>query len=208
MTEATGTGTPVSGGEVYAELADLKTRLSISGTDDDDLLNDLLEEASRSIDDDTGRVFYTTTEARYFDGSGQDTLILPDFESITEVLEYDSDGDLLYTWASGAGNDYGYILWPFNETIKMQLLAVPGYKFTEGQRNFKITGTWGISTIPTQIKRACLERAVTGWERVSNGTVAIESEGLGEYRYKLFSPENQREMLRMQVASWRRIVAA
>lgn len=208
MTEAIDTGAvAVTGSTIYATLADLKARLSITASTDDDILNTLLEEASRSIDDDTGRVFYTTTEARYFNGSGSDVLIVDDFETVTEVLEYDEYGDLLNTWASGAGNEYGYLTWPYNETMKLQLRAVPGYTFTAGLRNFKITATWGISTIPIQIARACLERAVTGWERVSSGSVTIESEGLGEYRYKLFSPENQRQMLRLQVEAWRRLTA-
>lgn len=206
MTEAIDTGAvAITGGTSYASLASLKTRLGISDTTNDTVLETLLEEASRSIDDDTGRVFFTTTEARYFDGSGNDILLLDDFVSVSDVLEYDSEGALLNIWAAGAGEEYGYIPWPYNGDIKMQLRAVPDYTFTEGQRNFKITATWGIATVPTQIERACLERAVTGWNRLSTGLVTIESEGLGEYRYKLFTPQNMRETQLMQVAAWRRI---
>ena len=193
----------------YSTNTLLKARLGISGSTYDTLLTTLLEAASRAIDDDCGREFFTTAgAARYFDGDGSDLLILPDkndLQSVTSVLEYDADGVLAETWTEGV--DGYYVLLPHNASPKWALKAVQGYAFTQGVKNFKITGNWGYAaSVPPQIAQACLNRAITLWNRLRAGEIPYESVRNGEVAKKYASPKTERERLLMGVAAFKRVV--
>jgi len=141
---------------LYSDLTTLKADLSITATTDDARLLSCLGVASRFIDSFTNRTFYVesgTKGIKYFDGEGEDYLLIPDLLTITSVGE-DSDGDNDYTdYAWVVDNDY--FLYPPNKYPKTCLevnwngdYAV----FTRGTHNYKIVGTWGygngISTTP------------------------------------------------------------
>jgi len=170
MAELTGTGTAnVGTATAYALKASVKARLGISVTTHDDILDALIDIASRAIDADTDRVFYTEDDTRYFDGNGKSELLLPyDLLTVTTLLEYDSDGVLSVTWTSGVANYY--VLEPYNESPKWKIRAVQGYQFTAGVKNFAITGRWGYAVgVPEMIEHACINRTITMFNRLRDG---------------------------------------
>jgi len=204
----TGTGTEIPGASnPYAVKADVKARLGISVTTHDDILDNLIDIASRAIDADTDRVFYTEDDTRYFDGNGKSELLLPyDLLTVTTLLEYDSDGVLSVTWTSGVANYY--VLEPYNESPKWKIRAVQGYQFTAGVKNFAITGRWGYAVgVPEMIEHACINRTITMFNRLRDGEVTVQQVRNGEVSRTFFDPRTERERILMGVGSFRRMVA-
>jgi len=62
----------------YCTLDDVKSRLNISGSENDTLIENIIDSASRIIDKYCGRSFTSVTEVRYFDGNGGRVLLLND----------------------------------------------------------------------------------------------------------------------------------
>ena len=103
----------------YVTLAEAKGRLWPTGapadTSEDTMLEDIVMDASRKIDADTGRRFFTTAadEVRTYAARWFDCLSTDDIVSIT-TLKTDEDGDGVYerTWAT---TDYTLI--PLNAAL-------------------------------------------------------------------------------------------
>ena len=72
----------------YGTLVQIKARLSIPSatTTYDSVLEESVEAASRMIDEDTGRVFYATTELRFYTPDDELSLFLEgDLSAVTLV---------------------------------------------------------------------------------------------------------------------------
>lgn len=93
----------------YSNLTMLKRRLDITGTNEDTELLELLNAASRAVDNYTRRWYYVKEETRYCDGSGS-PVFLDDILSVT-TFKLDEDGDATYE-SSMASTDYH--LYPLN----------------------------------------------------------------------------------------------
>lgn len=102
----------------YCTLAELKARLASTISTEDAMLEDIITFASRKIDADTGRRFYTTAadETRTFFATDYNRLWGDDIISIT-TLKTDSDGDGTFenTWATT-----DYLLLPTNAALDGQ----------------------------------------------------------------------------------------
>jgi len=95
----------------YATLAEIKTRLDISDSTDDAVLESMVEAISRKIDAYCNRHFYQKTATTfYFTPFSGTTVFTPDLVTLT-TLKTDEDGDRTYevTWAA---TDYDKM--PFN----------------------------------------------------------------------------------------------
>jgi hypothetical protein len=155
----------------YATLADYKQYVSTRGlsgvvgadASDDAAIEMLIESASRYIDAETGRRFYKDANdgVYYFTAQSPRICYLPDFASITSV-EVDYSGVRSYTALTSA--DYDVV--PYNyaadglpiTAIVVSPLSSYGY-FPTCERGIKITGKRGWSSVPTDIKHACIEIA-------------------------------------------------
>lgn len=154
----------------YASLAELKTRLDISDTAEDTLLETLLTATSREIDDYCRRRFYAATETRYYTADQADVVLVDDCLSVSALLT-DADGDRTYetTWTTA-----DYDLDPPNAALDgepyWQLSVTPrgNYSFPRGvARGVKVTGSWGYSaSTPAVINNACLYQAALAWRAV------------------------------------------
>jgi len=144
----------------YATLAEFKSYAKISSTDadDDTVLEDLIETASRFIDRKTIRTFYARTETRSFNVPRGRTLKTDDdLISITTL----TNGDATVLTTSD------YILEPANETPKYAITLKQSSTNiwehdSDGNTEHVITvlGSWGWdSSVPDDIKTACLEIA-------------------------------------------------
>ena len=152
----------------YCTLDELKhtTRLNIasSDTDQDEMLEGVIESISRHIDDVTGRRFYSDTDEvpRYFTALHSTDLFVDDIASPSSdvTIETDTNGDGTFddTWTAA-----DFLLAPYNA----EELGEPYQKIEvsdSGQFNFpkrvrkgvKVTAKWGWASVPKPIKQATL----------------------------------------------------
>lgn len=154
------------GTNLYCTLTDLKSRLRITATDDDALLTELLEDASRTIDDRCGRRFYLTTGVRFFSMRVDDSYLgllsnpflerrswskwpldVGDLVSVTKFETNDSGDRVSFvTWDPALD----YYLEPVNAAVDMIPYSrvrpdpINGhYWLPPWPQSIRITGTWG-----------------------------------------------------------------
>lgn len=150
----------------YATLAEAKAVLWTTGaaanSDEDTVIEDIVMAASRQVDEDTNKRFYTTSsdETRTFSAEQFDCIWTYPIISITS-LKTDSDMDGTYEWTWAATD---YILLPLNASLdgkpyyKIQVAPIGNYSFPVGNYpGVQIVGKFGYSsTAPKNIKQACL----------------------------------------------------
>lgn len=141
----------------YCTLAEFKSFGRITSTDanDDSVIGQLIDSASRYIDTQTNRVWYQTTETHLLDvPSGDATLLMldVDFASITAVVNGDG------TTLSSATD---YVTLPANGSPiwGIQLKDGTGTRWLASSGNpwqaISVTGLVGLA-VPADIKEACL----------------------------------------------------
>jgi hypothetical protein len=155
----------------YATLAEFKLWGSITSTDanDDSVIEDCIEAASRYIDGETLRTFYARTETRYYDVPEAQGRPLLSGRLIlgSRLLKLDDDLLTITTLTNGDGNTIDateYNLIPKNLTQKRAIkLKASSSKYwdmdSDGNTEWVISvaGTWGYSsTAPHDIRQACL----------------------------------------------------
>jgi len=170
----------------YIDAADVRRELA-SGSGNtrisnsyDDLLEDMIEEATRLIDDykrvEPGAYKASSSETRYFAGSGTARQTIDYAVSVSAVAVEESDGTYT-TWTE----DTDFYTWPYNassigEPIRaLQVVDKSGTTksvFTLGQKRVKVTGVFGVaSSPPDTVARACkivvarwFKRGQQGWQ--------------------------------------------
>lgn len=155
----------------YATLVQFKQRVGIDTTDAnrDTDIELIIQAASRKIDQHCGRVFYAGTAgvARYFKAQGIYRVYTDDFTAITELATDDNgDGTHENTWAAT-----DYIKLPVNAPFGwpytyIETSVYGNYTFPRGLTNgVKITGTWGWTAVPDEVREACLLIGNRLWQR-------------------------------------------
>ena len=150
----------------YATLAEFKLWQDIASTntDDDKVIEDLVETASRYIDRSTGRTFYARTETRYFDvPEGRELEVDDDLLTITTLTNGDG--------ATIASTEYNFV--PKNVTpyYAIKLKQASNYFWTydsdgNDEDVISVAGTWGYAaTRPDDINVACLLIAASYYKR-------------------------------------------
>lgn len=149
-------------GDPYASLEELKARMTITGTNEDDALEEALRAASTWIDNHTERQFGADVDAsaRIYHSLATGALWIDDFWTTDGlVVKTDSGNDGTYetTWTS---SDYqalpatSHTGWPYG-----RLLAVGNRSFSNdrGVRSpIEVTAKWGWATVPSPVKEATL----------------------------------------------------
>lgn len=150
----------------YATLAQLKSALKITNSDDDDELELAIESASRMVDEYTNRRFYTTEadETRYYAANRGGLLLLDDDLLTITSLKTDDGGDGTFenTWTAT-----DYHLLPYNASADSQpytsIEVTPYGNYTfpvDVPKSVQIIGTFGYaSSAPTVVQQACLIQA-------------------------------------------------
>lgn len=174
-------------GDSYATLAELKTRLDIADTTDDDRLTASLASASREIEAWCGRQFNDAgaASARVFPATGCTLAVVDDFSTTTGLIvatDGDDDGTYETTWASS-----DYELAPLNGVVAglsgwpyWRIRAVGSWTFPTGHRRavVQVTARWGWTAVPTPVKEACLMIAA---ETFKIGDAPFGVAGFGEF---------------------------
>lgn len=158
---------------MYTTTEKVESHLGRALTEDEaDLIDDVIETVSHSIDVYTGRSWLSVdcdgseTEERLYDGNGQKELFIDDFSDIESVKLLDYSGNISLELT----NATDYILYPLNKTTK-QSIRLRNYHFAEGAGNVIITAQFSSGDVPTPVITAC-----TGL--VANFLLSMGSTGL------------------------------
>jgi len=154
----------------YATLTQIKNYMSISDNTDNDLLEDLIESASRSIDRMANRRFYldTTASARLYRAYSDIFVYVDDIGTTSSlVVALDINGNGTYTKTLTLNQDY--ILDPLTASSLgrpfTQLTMVsntetwpifPGLTQNGLRPGVQVTAKWGWPSVPDDINMACL----------------------------------------------------
>jgi hypothetical protein len=154
----------------YATLTQIKAYMSISDNTDNDLLEDLIESASRSIDRIANRRFYldATASARLYRAYSDIFVYIDDLGTTTDlVVKTDSNGNGTYAKTLTLNQDY--ILDPLTAPSLSrpytQLTMVsntetwpifPGLTQNGLRPGVQVTARWGWPSVPDDINMACL----------------------------------------------------
>ena len=159
----------------YASLTDMKAALRVPGSDtvDDSLLELAVESASRMIDAECDRNFYTSgTATRDFIPNDPYTVDTDDLTSIATV-QLDDQGDRTFLITLAASD---YQTEPVNGRVSGN--AYPIYRLRmigdyllpiwHRQATVRITGVYGFTPVPTQVRQACVMQAMRIFKRLDS----------------------------------------
>ena len=154
----------------YATLAEIKGYMSISDNTDNDLLENLVESASRSIDRIANRRFYldATASARLYRAYSNIFVFVDDIGTTSNlVVAVDENGNGTYSKTLTLNTDY--ILDPLtSQSLNRpftQLTMVsntetwpifPGLTSNGLRPGVQVTARWGWPSVPDDINMACL----------------------------------------------------
>lgn len=168
----------------YTTLAKIKAIMGILSTDaaDDTVIEDMITQASRLIDDITRRTFYARTETHYYDTPKNRFLYVDDDDLLTITTLTNGDAVVI------ASTDY--ILEPANATpkyiIKLKAsstISWQGDSSGNTEQAISLAGTWGAtSTAPADIESACNDIVISAYHRRNgentSGVATVTSGGL------------------------------
>jgi hypothetical protein len=154
----------------YATLTQIKNYMSISDNTDNDLLEDLVESASRSIDRIANRRFYldSTASARLYRAYSNIFVFVDDIGTTSNlVVAVDENGNGTYSKTLTLNTDY--ILDPLtSQSLNRpftQLTMVsnteswpifPGLTSNGLRPGVQVTARWGWPSVPDDLNMACL----------------------------------------------------
>lgn len=149
----------------YCTIAEFKAQLyegtTSTNANDDTVIEDLIEAASRYIDNQTGRRFYANSndETRYYKATSSGRIFTDDIVSVT-TLKIDLDIDRSYETTLAATD---YDLCPLNAALNgepytyIERPPLGQYPYPSHNKSVQIIGKFGYSsTTPDDIKQACL----------------------------------------------------
>jgi hypothetical protein len=158
----------------YATLAQVKAALRITDSTEDTLLEIAIEAASRAIDGNTGRNFYSAgTATRYFAPDDDFVLQIDDLAGTAVTIQTANNADGVYdvTWATDDyqleplnGNSDG-IPWP---ATRIRAIGDYLWPILNGEALAKITAVWGWSAVPIAVTQACVIQSSRIYKRLDS----------------------------------------
>jgi hypothetical protein len=145
----------------YATLTEAKARLGIpvADTNDDSIIENIVEASSRSIDRYCNRQFFqNAAQVRYYTAASDVLVFLDDCVSISAVS---TDRNMDRTWSTVISTS-DVELAPLNAAVKgspyteLRMKPLASESFDLGLDLIKVTGTWGWPATPDMINEACL----------------------------------------------------
>lgn len=147
----------------YISRAEFKTRQDITNTSSDDIIDEVITEASRMVDSICGRRFDDTgsATARVFRPTNCEIAYVDDFSTATGlVIKTDTSDDGTYdtTWDAA---DYtleplnnvgenGQSGWPYWRIVAVKSKSFPMWK----RPSIQVTAQWGWAAVPADVKGA------------------------------------------------------
>jgi len=154
----------------YATLTQIKNYLSISDSTDNDLLEDLIESASRSIDRIANRRFYAdaAATARQYRAYSDVFVYVDDISTTTSlVVAVDENGNGTYSKTLTLNTDFimdpltaSALGRPFTQLTMVsnteQWPIFPGLTQNGLRPGVQVTAKWGWPSVPDDVTVACL----------------------------------------------------
>lgn len=184
----------------YATLSEIKAASRITDSVDDALLELSVEAASRQIDRACDRIFYNAgTATRIFLPTDPYATEIDDAISISAVkTSTAADGNFDVTWTA---NDYelqplngrvGGAYWPYTD-----IKAVGDYLFpvwttnttNSNQATVQVTGVWGWTSVPSDIKQATILLAMRQFKRYDSPLGVAGFGDIGAIRVGRMDPD-------------------
>jgi hypothetical protein len=152
----------------YATRAELKSRMSITVTTWDTMIDDVMESVSREIDGHCNRRFWVDDDVSariYYPDSYRSAEVDEFSTTIGLVIKVDSTGEGTYatTWTS---SDYelsplngvvdGEAGWPYRKIKPVGGQRFPTYDTEFRRAPLQVTAKWGWAAVPGPVKQACL----------------------------------------------------
>lgn len=154
----------------YCTLAEVKAALRLTDNNDDSLLEDAIEGASRRIDGYCGTFFYQQSATITLFTRFPYYVLTPDLASSTLTLQTDDrgDGSFSTTWSAS-----DYVLEPTDTAITgrpyRRITAVGSKTFpllvSPARPAIRLEGTFGYPAVPDDIREACKLLAMRGFAR-------------------------------------------
>jgi hypothetical protein len=157
----------------YASLSQIKAAARITDAVDDSLLEMAVESASRMIDAETDRNFYSSgTATRDFVPNDSYTVDTDDLTSIVSV-KLDDTGDLTFPITLAVTD---YQTEPLNQRVSgnpypiYRLRMIGDYLLPEwfNQATVRIEGVYGFTPVPIQVTQACIIQASRIFKRLDS----------------------------------------
>lgn len=166
----------------YIDLATLKARLGIKGSESDAVLLQVILAASRLIDNATGRKFGRSDDAtaRYYTASAADYLAVDDLVSIVELATDDGSRTYPYVWSP---IDYDLFQYAVDESAPFTEIRRAPYgtrSFNALPRGVRVTAIWGWPAVPAPIAEATAVQAARLYKRKDAPFGVTGSPGLGD----------------------------
>ncbi len=164
----------------YADATAYKAALKGTSSDDDAVIDDRLDAIARLIDAElvlpAGTFNADSAAVRYFDGNGEDILMVDPYAELT-LVEVDTtiDGTFDQTVTASNREDRPYNVAarsePFTE-IRLLLFAANTElaKWTKGLKTVKITADWGWPAVPELIRDLNIALAHDLWDLMRAGS--------------------------------------
>ncbi len=137
-------------------------------TDDDDLIDRLITEESKTISQECGRTFHSADYTEYYCGNGDNELLVANYpiNSVSGIWD-DTDRE----WGDDTKIDSDDII--ISNRIEGVVILKNTYFVKSGLENIKITYNAGYSTIPTDLELACTQKVVADYIEAKGGVNAI-----------------------------------
>ena len=187
----------------YCTLAEIKTYLGLSGSGQDDNLENAIEAASREIDSICGRFFFqTSSDVKTFTPKYRTSLDIPDLSSTSGlVVKLDTTDNGSYDTTLTLNTDF--YLTP--EDAGNEIDGIEGQPYTAIQifatrsserfdvtipLSVQITGLWGWSGVPNAVKQATFIQASRLFKRKDAPFNVYGSEQTGTFElFSKFDPD-------------------
>jgi hypothetical protein len=161
-------------------LVDLETALGYLGvpvTDGDriPMVKQCINGASNYCNTHTGRKLLSRALTEYYDGRGENTILLNNYPCTTLTSVYD---DLARAYGAGtlvAASDLAVM-----PTDLLCMIVYDGSVFMPGVKNVKITYTAGYLTVPWDLQQACLGLIGIYFKHTDEKTLSIASRNVGD----------------------------
>ena len=178
-------------------LSKVKTYLGITGTDDDQLLESLIDASSSAIKKFCQSDIVAADYTEYHDGRGGRCLILRG-RPINSIASIYDDLDRQYPPETLIDAD--------DYTFKSEsgLVIYTGGKFQDGIKNVKITYNAGYNTTPEDIDLGCRIQVASWYNRAKQRADGIGTENIGEYSAR-YAAEGIDEKVRQLIVPFRTV---
>ncbi len=178
-------------------LSDMKDYLDAgdANSTEEGIIGQLINWASSMFDEETDRNLLADDHIEYYDGNGLKVLNLQNYpvnSSVTEIAAY-IDGDWDFTEDTKLDSDSIFI-----KSSEGQLVYKDGV-FTRGNQNIKVSYNAGYSTVPYDLRMACMELVGLLWKERNGknwGVNSISMQDMSRTFYERGFPPRVEQVLR------------